>query len=86
MTEIPQDIQNLSFEDAMTELENVVRRLESGRIKLDEAVSTYERGVLLKKFCEEKLASAKSKIDKLVIDKNTGMPIGTESFDEHLNS
>ena len=46
------DIQNLSFEDALTQLENIVRELESGRIKLDDAVKAYEKAVALKQLCE----------------------------------
>lgn len=79
-----QDINNLSFEEAMEELETVVRQLESGKIKLDEAVAVYERGVKLKNFCEEKLKAAKSKIDKLVIGKD-GSIIGKEDFDNDVN-
>ncbi len=76
-------IEDLSFEEAMIELENVVRLLESGRIKLEEAVQAYERGVKMRNLCTEKLKNAKSKIDLLVIDGNT--PVGTEDFDEQLN-
>ena len=79
-----QDINNLTFEEAMEELENVVRQLETGKIKLDEAVAVYERGIKLKNFCEEKLKSAKSKIDKLVIGKD-GSIIGKEDFDNDIN-
>ena len=78
------NITDLSFEEAMEELESVVRQLETGKIKLDDAVSAYERGVLLKKHCEEKLQQAKSKIDKLIIDKEHTI-IGQESFDDDIN-
>lgn len=73
-------IRNMSFEEALAELEAVVRQLESGKVKLDEAVRAYERGVKLKAFCAEKLQNAQSKIDKLVLDKN-GAPAGLEAFD-----
>lgn len=79
-----QEINNMTFEQAMEELETVVRQLESGKIKLDEAVAVYERGVKLKNLCEEKLKSAKSKIDKLVIGKD-GSIIGKEDFDNDVN-
>ena len=69
----------MSFEEAMEELETVVRQLESGKIKLDEAVAVYERGAKLKKLCEQKLMAAKSKIDKLIIDKE-GTVVGMEEF------
>jgi len=77
------EIKDLTFEEAMDELETVVRQLETGKIKLDEAVSVYERGVKLKNFCDEKLRQAKSKIDKLVIDKN-GNISGKEDFDHEI--
>ena len=73
------DSEKLSFEEAMEELEAVVRQLEGGKIKLDEAVSVYERGAKLKQLCEQKLSEAKSKIDKLVIGKD-GQIIGQEEF------
>ena len=44
----PSDIDALSFEDALSELEGIVRRLEEGSAKLDEAITAYERGALLK--------------------------------------
>jgi len=79
-----QEIEKLSFEEAMDELENVVHQLESGKIKLDEAVAVYERGVKLKNLCENKLNDAKSKIDKLVISKE-GTILGKEDFDHELS-
>lgn len=79
------DVKELSFEEAMEELESVVRQLETGRIKLDEAVSFYERGMTLKKVCEEKLTAAKAKIDILILDKNNNIT-GAEPFDDTLKS
>lgn len=67
----------------MAELESVVRQLEGGKIKLEEAVSVYERGILLKKHCEEKLKQAKSKIDKLIIGDNNTI-VGREDFDGEI--
>ena len=61
------DIKDLSFEEAIQQLETIVRELESGRIKLDDAVSAYEKAISLKQLCENKLASAKLKIEKLEI-------------------
>ena len=78
------EINELSFEEAMEELETVVRQLESGKIKLDEAVAVYERGVKLKNLCENKLNDAKSKIDKLIISKE-GTIVGKENFDHELS-
>ena len=57
-----------TFEEALAELETIVRNLESGRIQLEEAVNAYEKGMALKKMCEDRLAEAKGRIDKLVIN------------------
>lgn len=62
-----EEIKSLSFEEALQQLENLVRELESGRIKLDDAVNAYEKAVALKKLCENKLKSAQLKIEKLEI-------------------
>lgn len=62
-----EEIKQLSFEEALLKLENIVRELESGRIKLDDAVSAYEQAIKLKKFCEQKLQSAQLKIEKIEI-------------------
>jgi exodeoxyribonuclease VII small subunit len=59
------DIAKLGFEEAMRELEDIVRRLESGQVKLDDAVKAYERGAALRKHCEAKLADAKMKVEKI---------------------
>lgn len=68
-----EDISNLSFEEALTKLENIVRELESGRTKLDDAVSAYEKAVALKKLCQEKLAAATLKVEKIEINKDGTM-------------
>jgi exodeoxyribonuclease VII small subunit len=65
--EIPADIAALGFEEALAELEAIVRRLESGSGKLDEAITAYERGALLKLHCEAKLREAQARVDKIVV-------------------
>ncbi|MCB9963653.1 MAG: exodeoxyribonuclease VII small subunit [Rhodospirillales bacterium] len=62
-----QSIDTLSFEDALSELEKIVRALETGAAPLEESISTYERGVCLKQHCEKKLADARMKIEKISI-------------------
>lgn len=61
------DIDGLSFEDALKELETIVRQLEQGQVKLDEAIAAYERGAQLKQHCERKLAEAKAKVEKITL-------------------
>jgi exodeoxyribonuclease VII small subunit len=59
------EIEKLSFEEALSQLEEIVRQLESGSGKLDDAITAYEKGALLKRHCEAKLAEAKAKVDKI---------------------
>jgi exodeoxyribonuclease VII small subunit len=63
---VPPDIAAMSFEDALAELEQIVKRLEEGKGKLDEAISSYERGAQLKQHCERKLREAQERVDKIV--------------------
>ena len=56
--EIKGDIKKLSFEEALSELEGIVERLERGDIDLEDSISIYERGVALKAHCESKLSNA----------------------------
>ena len=58
------DINNLSFEDALEQLENITESFEDGDSTLENAVNLYNKGVLLKKHCEKKLKEAKRKIDE----------------------
>ena len=64
-TKIPKEIADLNFEDALSQLEKIVRDLEAGQVKLDEAVKHYERGALLKRHCENKLSDARMKIEQI---------------------
>ncbi len=59
-------IDAMSFEDALKELEDIVRNLESGQAKLDDAIRSYERGAALKRHCEAKLRDAQVKVEKIV--------------------
>lgn len=67
MAKAADNIATMSFEDALKELEEIVRSLEQGKAKLDDAIAAYERGAKLKKHCEDKLREAKMKIDKIEI-------------------
>ena len=77
---IPADIAALGFEDALAELEKIVRQLEDGRAKLDDAIAAYERGTALKRHCEAKLREAQAKIDRITVASDG--TIGTESARE----
>ncbi len=67
---IPADIATMSFEDALSELEKIVRQIEDGRGKLDDAIAAYERGVALKRHCESKLKEAQAKIEQITVSEN----------------
>ena len=74
------DINKLSFERAMEELESIVKRLEDGKVPLEESVAIYERGEALKRRCEELLRQAEARVDKITTD-SSGRPTGTEPLD-----
>lgn len=64
MTE--QSLETLSFEQALKELESIVRLLERGDLALEEAMKYYERGMLLKTFCDRYLQEAQLKVEKII--------------------
>ena len=74
------DVNEMSFEDALRELEQVVGKLERGEVPLDDSIALYERGAALKKRCETKLKEAEEKVAKLTLD-GDGQPTGTAPLD-----
>lgn len=72
MKKAEQKIEDMAFETALGELEQIVRQLEEGRASLEDSITVYERGVALKKYCESKLREARAKIEKITI-----LPDGT---------
>ncbi len=62
----PPDPAGLSFEDALAELERIVRALEGGQQKLEDAIAAYERGARLRQHCEAKLAEAEARVAAIV--------------------
>lgn len=74
MSETP--VTEMTFEQAMSELEQVVGRLERGDVALDESITLYERGAALKKRCEAKLKEAEEKVAAITLD-GDGQPTGT---------
>jgi len=73
-------IDQLSFEAALAELEQIVRSLELGTAPLDTSIELYQRGDRLKRHCEARLKAAQARIDQISIDAD-GKPTGTSSFD-----
>ncbi|MCP5369842.1 MAG: exodeoxyribonuclease VII small subunit [Rickettsiaceae bacterium] len=59
-------IENFTFEEALGELEKIVNKIDTGQEDLASAVSSFERGILLKKHCEGLLKNAKLKIEKII--------------------
>ena len=80
MDEKPAQIAEMSFEDALRSLEDVVRRLESGDVPLDESIALYERGEALRRHCQARLDAAQERIEKIVAGPD-GKPAGTAPFD-----
>lgn len=78
MSETP--IKDMSFEEAMRELEGIVTQLDSGNVELDQSITLYERGAALKAHCEAKLKAAEEKVAKITLDAG-GQPTGTEPFE-----
>ena len=73
-------VSQMSFEDAMKELESVVSRLESGDVPLEDSIKLYERGAALKVHCQKKLAEAEEKVAQITLD-GDGNPTGTAPVD-----
>tara|TARA_R110002124_G_scaffold176081_9_gene344026 strand:- start:558 stop:812 length:255 start_codon:yes stop_codon:yes gene_type:complete len=74
-----QDIGKTSFEDALTELERIVRELESGKGDLETSIEAYEKGMVLKQHCEAKLQEAQAKIEKITVNEDGS--VKTSGFD-----
>jgi exodeoxyribonuclease VII small subunit len=74
------DVTQLTFERAIEELETIVKRLEEGKVPLEESVAIYERGELLKRRCEDLLRQAEARVEKITLDA-AGKPTGTEPLD-----
>lgn len=81
MTDQPDDISAMSFENALHALEEVVRRLESGEVPLDDSIDLYERGEALRKHCQARLDSAQARIERIVAGPD-GKAVATQPFDQ----
>ncbi len=76
---LPDDIAELSFEDALKRLEEIVAQLEGGNVPLEKSIEIYTRGDLLRKHCEGLLKSAETKVEKIVV--RNGEATDTEPLD-----
>jgi len=73
-------VTDMSFEEAMAELDDVVRQLESGQVDLENSIALYERGAVLKAHCEGKLKAAEEKVAAITLNAD-GQPTGTKPVD-----
>ena len=76
----PNALEKMSFEEALDELETIVRDLETGRAPLEKSIQSYERGIALKTHCEAKLREARSKIETITVGKDGSL--STKPFDK----
>jgi len=74
------DINTLSFEDALKELETIVDRLEKGDVELEASIAIYERGEALRAHCDKLLRSAEARVEKITLNQD-GTPSGVEPLD-----
>jgi exodeoxyribonuclease VII small subunit len=74
------EVSKMPFERAIEELESIVKRLEEGKVPLEESVKIYERGEALKKRCEELLRQAEARVEKITLDAS-GKPSGSKPLD-----
>ena len=74
------DVGKLPFERAIEELESIVKRLEEGKVPLEESIAIYERGEALKQRCEELLRQAEARVEKITLDAG-GKPTGATPLD-----
>ncbi|MDD3020034.1 MAG: exodeoxyribonuclease VII small subunit [Alphaproteobacteria bacterium] len=80
MTTKAKPVESMNFEDALEELENIIRNLETGKTSLEQSIESYERGISLKTHCETKLREARMKIEKITVGPNG--TLSTEPLDQ----
>ena len=79
-------MENMTFEQALVALEDIVAKLEAGSLSLEESLGAYEKGIALSRFCAEKLEVAKQKVSILTVGEDgvvTDMPFAEEDLDEN---
>ncbi|HUN50218.1 MAG TPA: exodeoxyribonuclease VII small subunit [Candidatus Sulfotelmatobacter sp.] len=77
--DVSKDVSQMSFEEALAELEQIVRGLESGQQKLEDAITAYERGAALRRHCEAKLAEVEARVAAIV--QHADGTLGTRELD-----
>ncbi len=80
MSEDKTNIGEMSFEQALKELEDIVTSLEQGDVALEESIAKYERGEKLREHCQKLLGAAEAKVEKIRLDAS-GKPAGVEPLD-----
>lgn len=75
------NVKELSFEQALQELEAVVSKLETGEVSLDDAIDAYSRGTALKAHCQARLEEARLKVEKIRVPEDGSTPTQAEPFD-----
>ncbi|NCN85507.1 MAG: exodeoxyribonuclease VII small subunit [Sphingomonadales bacterium] len=80
MSETKEDLSTLNFEDALKRLEEIVRKLESGDVPLDQSIELYSEGEKLRGLCQQRLEAAQARIEKITLDRD-GKPQATAPFD-----
>jgi len=79
-TKTQPDVAALSFEEALKQLETIVRELEQGNVPLERSIEMYERGAVLRKHCDDLLKAAEAKVEKIQLAQD-GSANGTEPLD-----
>ncbi len=80
MNDVSADLATMNFEEALRALEDVVRKLESGEVPLDDSIALYERGEALRKHCQARLDAAQTRIERIVAGAD-GQATGVQPFD-----
>ena len=80
MADANKEIEKLTFEQALDELEKIVESLEQGNVPLDQSIAHYERGEALRNHCRKLLSAAEDRVEKIRLDA-AGKPDGTEPLD-----
>lgn len=81
MAEKQKPVDKMSFEEALTELETIVRQLEQGDVELEQSIAIYERGAALKKHCQARLDAADLKVKQIIQGQNGEVASEPASFD-----